>query len=211
MTAIAGFRTKVLAVLDDASNTKFSANQIDQAIRGALRDYSNAFPIERSYSYDVDGEDRIVLPADFAAMHVTRVELIPSGESQDDLSLANAILFLATHVDEQWVIETPGRTIPIGQTIIVYHTGAHFIDGLDSAAGTTIPTADEEIFCLGAAGYALLSRGVNRSEANVYEGNTVDSLQSLAQKYLHDFRGFLSGHDKGYVAAAWDLDTDDHF
>ena len=211
MTAIAAHRTKVLAILDDASNTKFSNNQVDQAIRDALRDYSNAFPIERTYSFDCDGEDRIVLPADFVAMQVMRVELIPSGDSQDDLTKSNEIPFFANYSDEQWVIETPGRTIPIGRTIVIYYSGPHFIDGLDSAAGTTIPDTDDEIFALGAAGYALLSRGVNRSEANVIEGSTVKDLQSLAQKYLHDFRGFLSGRDKGYIAAAWDLDSDDHF
>jgi hypothetical protein len=211
MTAIAGFRTKVLAILDDASNTKFSNNQVDQAIRDALKDYSNAFPLERTYSYDCDGEDRIVLPADFVAMQVVRVELIPSGDSQDDLTKSNQLPFCANYSDEQWVIETPGRTIPIGRTVVIYYTGPHFIDGLDSAAGTTIPDTDDEIFSLGAAGYALLSRGVNRSEANVIESSTTDTLQALAQKYLTNFRGFLSGRDKGYVAATWDLDSDDHF
>ncbi len=44
MTTIAQFRTKVLAILDDASNTKFSNNQVDQALRDALKDYSHAFP-----------------------------------------------------------------------------------------------------------------------------------------------------------------------
>ncbi len=211
MTTIVQYRTKVLAILDDASSTKFSANQVDQAIRDALKEYSNAFPIERSYSYDCDGLDRIVLPADFTAMHVHKVELIPSGDAQADLTVSNEILFIAYYTDEQWVIETPGRTIPADRTIIVYYTSAHFIDGLDSAAGTTIPDTDDELLSIGAAGYALLSRGVNRSEANVYDEDTLSDLQSLAQKYLADFHAMLSGRDKGITFATWPLDTDNKY
>ncbi len=152
-----------------------------------------------------------MLPADFIAMQIMKVELIPTGDDQVDLLKSNVIPVYTYFTDEQWVIETPSRTIPSGRTIVIYYSGPHFIDGLDSAAGTTIPDTDDEALTLGAAGYALLSRGVNRSEANVIESRTLDDLQALAQKYLAYFRGVLSGRDKGMVYAAWDLDTDDHF
>ncbi len=84
-----------------------------------------------------------------------------------------------------------------GRTIVIYYSGPHFIDGLDSAAGTTIPDTGDEALTLGAAGYALLSHGVNRSEANVIESRTLDDLQALAQKYLAYFRGVLSGKRNG--------------
>ena len=206
MTTIAQYRVKVLAVLDDASSTKFSANQVDQALRDALQEYSAARPVERTYVFDATGEDRITLPADFVAMQINRVELEETNPNEGD-----KIDFFPINVDEQWVFETPGRTVPLGKVFVIYYTSPHFVDGLDSAAGTTVPDADDEILSLGAAGYACQSRAVARSEANNLDEDTIAELEKLGNRYLSNFRSQLGGKDKGLQYATWELDTDGKF
>lgn len=199
--AIAGLRTRILAILDDASNTKFSANQVDQAVRDALKEYTAARPIEATYSFDANGEQVIVLPTTFAAFQIMDVY-------KDEDYPQTHYTFLARYEDEQWQIETPNNTIPADTPLIAVYSKVNGIDGLDSFAGTTIPDAEIETLAIGAAGFALLSRAVSRSEANNLDSDTLEGLKKLGDSYIATFQAALRQTDKGHITATWKLDTD---
>lgn len=199
--AIAALRTKVLAILDDASLTKFSNNQIDQAVRDALKEYTVARPIQATYSFDADGQQVIVMPTSFIAFQVLDLY-------KDEAYPQYHYTFYAYYLDEQWQIETPNNTIPANTALFAVYTKVNTIDGLDSAAGTTIPDAEIETLALGAAGFALLSRAVNRSEANNLDNDTLEGLKKLGDSYIAKFNAALKQTDKGYITANWTLDTD---
>lgn len=202
--AIAALRTKVLAILDDASLTKFSNNQVDQAVRDALIEYTRYRPIEATFSFDADGEQVIVMPTSFIAFQVTDLY-------KDEDYPQTHYTFLARYEDEQWQIETPKDTIPANTALIAAYAKVNGIDGLDSFAGTTIPDSEIELFALGAAGFALLSRAVNRSEANNLDSDTLEGLKKLGDSYITKFLTTLKQTPKGYVTAAWKLDTENVF
>ena len=150
MSAIASFRTAIFALLYDTPGVLYTSTEIDQALRWALSEYSLKRPIIRTYAYSVIGTTTVhPLPADFITRHITQVQLYdPDPDNIRDLT------FYAYQKDEQWVIET--REIRnTGDVLVISYSAVHQIDGLDSAAGTTIPAADETILQIGAAGHAM--------------------------------------------------------
>ncbi len=66
MSAIATFRTAIAKLLDDSTNARYSNDQIDQALRQALQEYSRVRPYLQTYNVNGTGERVLEMPADFA-------------------------------------------------------------------------------------------------------------------------------------------------
>lgn len=181
---IATYRTRIALLLDDTTNARYTANQIDQALRTALEEFTLRQPVRRTYSVTADGLRRVVLPADFSALQILGVE-----EWNADPSIDKAIIYTAGFDDEQWYIEFDEDTVPDSGTILtVKYTDYQTIDGLDSAAGTTIPIAMEEPLMMGAAGYAAQSRAVSRAESINLQPGVLSQLLKVAEHYLTKFK-----------------------
>lgn len=202
--AIAALRTKILASLDDAVQNKFSSNQLDQGVRVALFEYTKARPIEATYSFDADGSNVIIMPTSFLAFHVIDVY-------KDETYPQFHYPFYAYIRDEQWNIETPSNTIPANTALIAAYSKANGIDGLDSFAGTTIPDDSIEIFAIGAAGFAIMSRITARSEAVNVNNDAEETLSDIGKAYIERFMLSLMQQDRGFVTANWALDTESKF
>jgi hypothetical protein len=180
MSAIAAYRTAVLALLTDASMAIFSANDVDQALRWALTEYSSKRPLIRTYIFSVDVSTGIhTLPADFVTRHITRVQLYNA-----DPDAITDLAYYAYQVDEQWVINTR-LFVEAGEVLQISYSDVHQIDGLDSAAGTTVPDADETLLQLGAAGHAAQMRAINRVE-------TINMNPDVAKTYFDTSLVFLT-------------------
>jgi hypothetical protein len=66
MSAIDAYRIAILALLADAGKVVFSDNDVDQALRWALAEFSLRRPLIRTYQYSVIGTTAYhELPADF--------------------------------------------------------------------------------------------------------------------------------------------------
>jgi hypothetical protein len=187
MSAIASFRTAIALLLYDPSNLIFSTTETDQALRWALAEYSYKRPYLKTYDYSVLGTTSLhVMPADFLTRHVTKVELWNTS--------ADKILnlpFYAYQVDEQWVIQTMAD-YKTGDVLQVTYSAVHQVDGLDSAAGTTLPLPDESIVQIGAAGQAASMRAMGTVESINMNANVVADYQKLADSYLARFRSMLT-------------------
>ena len=106
-------------------------------------------PLIRTYQFSVDATSAVhVLPADFITRHITKVELYNA-----DPDLIIELTHYAYNRDEQWIVETQ-FAVDAGEVLQISYSAVHTIDDLDSAAGTTVPDADETLLELGAAGHA---------------------------------------------------------
>jgi len=202
MPSITDFRTKILALLDDPNQVKYTSNQVDQALREALSKYDQFLPVEKTYIMNGTGEQRITLPADFTALRIVHVELLKAKPTSKD-----AISFSAYKVDEQWMIETNDRVVSVTESIVIQHSARNYIDGLDSAAGTSVALEDTDALALGAAGFAAVTRSHSRVEAINLAPDVSRQLQALGQKYLDEFYRHFTSASKGFVTANWKLDT----
>ena len=174
MTAIAAFRTSILELLSDSTNIIFSSNNVDQALRWALAEYSYRRPLIRTYQFSVDATTRIhTMPADFLTRQVTCVQLYNSDED-----LITDRTFYAYLRDEQWMIETQ-IAVEAGEVLQVSYSAIHQVDGLDGAAGTTIPLSDEPILHVGAAGRAAQMRALDRIETINMNKDVVAAYKAL--------------------------------
>lgn len=198
---LAQYRVKIRDLLDDTGATRYTEDQIDTALRNALEAYAEKRPLSKTYVLDGTGEQRITLPSDFVATGITRAELIDDTPSRDD-----ELVFIAEKVDEGWTVETVNKTIQVGdQILLTYYTG-HTVDGLDSAAGTTIPAEHTLTVAIGAAGFAAQSRAVSRAETINLQKEVRKQLQELASTYLTMFNDMLADSSKP-AAAKWTMPT----
>ena len=187
MSALAAFRTSILALLSDAGLAIFSNNDVDQALRWALSEYSSRRPLIRTYQFPVIATTGVhILPADFITRHVTNVELY-----DDDLDLIEELTFYAYQRDEQWIVETRSE-VSAGEVLQISYSVIHTIDDLDAAAGTTLPAADEPFIHIGAAGRAAQMRALDRIETINMNKDVAQMYRLLATEYLSSFTAFLT-------------------
>jgi len=199
MSALASFRTSVLALLSDPSNAIFNMNDVDQALRWALSEYSLRRPFIRTYQLSVDATTGVhVLPADFITRHITKVELY----DEDPDSIAD-LTFYAYQRDEQWVVETRFE-VSAGEVLQISYSTIHTIDDLDAAAGTTVPTTDEPLLQVGAAGRAAQMRSLDRIETINMNKDVVQMYKLLAADYLFFFSQY-SVKEPGIILALPDF------
>jgi hypothetical protein len=199
MSALAAFRISVLALLSDASNAIFSSNDVDQALRWALSEFSAHRPFIRTYQLSVDAATGVhSLPADFTTRHITRVQLYD--EDPDDIV---DLVYFAYQRDEQWIVETRPE-VSAGEVLQISYSTIHTIDGLDAAAGTTVPTADEPLLHVGAAGRAAQMRALDRIETINMNKDVVQMYKLLAADYLFFFAQF-SAKEPGIILALPDF------
>jgi hypothetical protein len=185
MSALAAFRTSILALLSDPSNAIFSMDSVDQSLRWALVEYSSRRPLIRTYQLSVDATTGIhTLPADFVTRHITKVELW-----NDDPDSIEDLVFYAYQRDEQWFVETQSE-VSAGEVLQISYSATHTIDDLDSAAGTTVPLADEHLIQVGAAGRAAQMRALDRIETINMNKDVVQMYALLAADYLFFFAQF---------------------
>jgi len=207
---LAQYRTAVLALLDDASSERYTSDQIDAALKLALIDYSSLRPIPRTYYFDTTGDKVMELPADFAARQITRVQAFGSNDPNSIYDLD----FIARLIDEQWTLEIIGSNgkrsniiYPAGDVLVITYADFQSIDGLNGAVVTTID--DDNLICMGAAGYAAQSRSVSRSETINMQPAVQRQLMDLANQYFGQFFARLH-QNKGLVMAAFgDMPADE--
>ena len=205
MSALAAFRVSVLALLSDASNAIFSNNDVDQALRWALSEFSSHRPFIRTYQFTVDATTGVHnLPTDFITRHITNVQLY-----DEDPDAIVELPFYAYLRDEQWIIETRSE-VSAGEVLQISYSTIHTIDGLDSAAGTTLAAADEPIIHVGAAGRAAQMRALDRIETINMNPDVVQMYKLLAADYLFFFSQ-MSDKEPGIILALPDFPSVDTF
>ena len=202
--ALAAYEARVLALLDDASQARYTTAQVDAALRWALNVYSQNRPLTLTYSLDTDGNQTIELPDDFTGHRIMMVQLYDA-----DIDDIRTLGFYAYERDESWFIMTTAETIDAGETLIITYAGEHTIDNLDSAAGTTIPTEHEEFIAIGAAGYALNQRVSTLLESNNLNDDAIQRMMQLAHANITFFLNYVSARPGSSWAVMPSMATDE--
>ena len=192
-------------LLDDPGTDRYTSALIAEGISLALAAYSQLKPLSRTYVLDSTGSKRITLPADFEAKAITAVEW-----ESDLADFTDDIAFYATRQDEQWILELPGNFIPVGEIINIGYETSHTIDGLDGAAGTTIPDEDIALFCLGAAGFSMRARATSKVEDNNLNMSEAADLAKLASNQITFFlKSFGNSPSMPFASASWHIKSID--
>jgi hypothetical protein len=202
MSNLAAYRIAVLALLVDPTNVVFSNNDVDQALRWSLAEYSLRRPLIRTYQFTVDVATTVhSMPLDFITRQVTRVELY-----NEDPEKILDLPFFAFYTDEGWIIQTT-LEIASGYVLTIYYSDVHTIDDLDGAAGTTVPEADETLLQTGSAGRCAQMHALSKVETINLNNDVVKLYRDLAVDYLASFNAGLQKEPGIAVAAITFPDT----
>ena len=198
MKTIADFRTDTLTLLGDASGRRYSNDVLDMAIREALSVTMNYHPrhsiVTESVAQSVGRE--IVLnwmpPAGGVILNIRNAsgDLLHASDYQD-----------GTHTILQFY---GSGTVPAaGDELSIELALPHTIQGLDSAASTTVPDDLALTVCSGAAGYAMRIRA--RSVTEVF-GKRPEDTERLIEQAEMMIRIFLSDLEIKYLGAYYHKD-----
>ena len=182
MSAIAAFRTAILKLLDDASSTRFTSAQVDQALIAVLNEYNRIKPLVSTYNVDGTGEYIIEMPADFQPIHVIKVEL------HDENTLPQLELKFQTFTqDSQWFIELTDTAVSSTRRWISPTPPPTPLTAWKAQPAQQF-RPDEPALQAGAAGYAAMFRAVSRAESVNLQPDVAAALLKISYVFLQSFR-----------------------
>ena len=193
MSTLSDFRTNILAFLQDSSNIAWTNDEIDAALRQAIREYSQDYPCmtETVITCLADGREIALNELD-GLIGVADVWWPYDSDAASETwppnrvkgwrliwDNAEPVLFLSSKDSSQ-----PQQN----DEIRIWYFKAHTITNLDSESLTTIPHQHERLVCLGAAGFAAASGAIDRAEVI-----DPDILRKWGYNRLSEFRRDLEG------------------
>jgi hypothetical protein len=193
---LAQFEARLAAFLMDEANAVWPTTALDEALRQALDEYSQANPLSMETVLTTPAAGReIALNGLSGLQQVTDVwwpydtgALTPAWPPNrpwgwrlwwDD---AQAVLILDAE---------NGAEPQAGDELRVWYTARQRIQGLDGAAATTISAEHHSLVVLGAAAYACWSRSVDQTETAATAAVSTPNYAALALRFLRLFRARL--------------------
>ena len=188
MTTLTTVRERLETTLQDASNERWSSDDLDEAIRRALEEFSLVEPHEQ----------------------VTTLTLSSAGREIDISSLSNCLQVSRVwwpyeaadpeHPPRWRPFEVWGDTLYLdtdskpatGDVVRLWYTEQHTLDGLDGASSTTLPPDAETILIAGAAGFAAQARAAELSETLNVDAGVVQRLSDYAKQQSAAFHILLT-------------------
>jgi hypothetical protein len=160
---------------EDASNYRWTDDEIDRAIAKAVKEFSQYCPREmKSTVATDDGSIELDISTLTDRVSVDKVEFPVDSEPR-------AFTRFEVYQDTLYFLETQGD----GEDCYVYWTAIHTLDGDTS----TIPTRHEDLVALGAAAYAALAQSQYSTNRANYGGEDVDrDYLSWARARLKEFQ-----------------------
>ena len=184
-TGTPNFRDRLESMLQDASNLKWSTDDLDEAIRQALEQYTLYDPVHAITTVELSSDGREI---DISAVtNLLRVEKV-----WWDYDSATPGYPPNWRKFDVW----PGSILYIdddaqpasGDTLRIWYTKPHTLNGLDSATVTTIPLEDIGFLIGGAASYAAKTRAIELSESLNLDSHVVTRLNKYADDMESDFK-----------------------
>ena len=196
---LATIRDRVEARLQDATNARWSTDDLDEAIRTALEQYSKYKPTHALGTIALSSDGReIDISSLTGCLQVEDVWW--DYDSSDPSYPPNYRQF------EVW----PGDLLYIddreepesGDTVRVWYTKMHTIEDLDSATATTLPADDEGTIVTGACHFAAQMRSVELAEDLYAHNDVVSDLRKYADEQGRNFRFQAQMELRAYVRRA---------
>jgi len=165
---------------EDSGNYRWTNDEIDRHIAHAVKEYSEAVPLEvKATIATVSGSREIDVSSLTDRIMVQAVEY-PTGEfpkRYQRFALWNDTVTLL------------GDLIPDGSNCYIYYGKLHTING---AGSSTIPSKDEDLIALGATGYAAVEYAAYAIDRVSVGGKSTPSVAlGWGKDRLHQFRAEL--------------------
>lgn len=207
MTTLTDLQTKVLMLLGDPSGARYTTAQIIDALRLALADYSRHASQFFKYTFTlaVDGRDQF-LPTSGSNIDRIIQAWYPYTPGDDNPPVLEN--FYSTSGSAPLHIGS-SRFPVAGDSILLFCSKPHTIQGLDAAAITTVPFANHIILIVGAAAYASVMRSGTMAEAYTAKQNLIafsNQMMNLFSFYLSSLRAESARTDAIFQSSSWKLD-----
>jgi hypothetical protein len=160
---------------EDASNYRWTDDEIDRAVARAVKEFSQYCPREiKSTLATVGGSIELDISSLTDRVSVDKVEFPVDSKPR-------TFTRFEVYQDTLYFLKTQGD----GENCYVYWTTIHTLDG----ATSTIPARYEDLIALGAAAYAALSESQYSTNRANYGGEDVDrDYLSWARVRLREFQ-----------------------
>ncbi len=198
-STLSDIRDRVEARLQDASNERWSTDDLDEAIRTALEQYSKYQPQHALGTVNISTAGREIDISSLTGL--LRVEKVWwDYDSTDPTYPPNYRQF------EVWpgdILFIDDRSEPAaGDVVRVWYTKMHTIEDLDSAGSTTIPVDDEGTIVTGACHFAAQIRSAELAESLTAHKDVVNNLRKYASEQGTNFRYQAQMELRAYVRRA---------
>jgi len=182
-------RDRVEAALHDSGNATWSTDDLDEAIRTALHEYSANLPYETIGTVTLSAAGREVDISSLSG-YLTVERVWWDYDSTDPAYPPHWRDF------ELW----PGDVLFIkdsdepdsGDVVRVWYTKRHTLKDLDSATATTFSERDESLIVVGACAYAALQRAVEVSEDLTVDGWVHQRLRTWGEERMEEFQAGIA-------------------
>ncbi len=199
-------RGLVQSKLQDSGATRWSTDDIDDAIRSALALYSDRNPNHAITTVTLSANGREI---DISSItDLVRVEKV--WWDYDSSSPGYPPNYRQFEVWPGAVLYIDDRDEPqSGDVVRIWYTKNHTINGLDSATATTIYKGDEEYIAQGAAYFAARARAAELAETLTVDDDVVKRLLDWAQEEGKAFRYWINQKPPAWQRYAYAYGQDD--
>ena len=199
---LAQFQDRIGAALMDAAGATFSDATLQEALRTALHEYTEAAPLamETVLVLPADGRE-IALDGLAGLIAVTRVwwpyDYAAAAETWPPNRVGRWSLWWDYGRPVLFLEAADGGQPQAGDEVRIWYTRQQTIQDLDAAAATTVPLQDESMLVQGAAAYAMLSRSTSQAEIASTGAIATPNYAATAFRLLRQFRAGLAArrHD----------------
>lgn len=227
MTTFSEFRDLVENAVNDAGNTHFSTDVIEEWIADAIREYSQHFPRQKSTDITTTNPTRTYdLPADFQDALFVIYPL--AGDDEPLLTYAertgghffqdagvDGYYTLLRHADAQDSIEIQISAIPDdAETIRVHYLGDHDSDSWSASTAVSVPERHHPILIKYCVWQAL--KYLEQAEEQDPTSNSSLLMAQMAQNayraeraYYSALRRAIAGQQGRSSTLTWKLDKHD--
>lgn len=205
-TSTPNLRGRVEASLQDSGHSRWSTDDLDEAIRKALDQYSILSPHTAIGTIALATAGREISLTTLTGL--VRVEKV--WWDYDSGTPGYPPNYRQFEVWPGSILYIDDETEPTsGEIVRVWYTLLHTLKDLDSAATTTISTEDVTAIVHGAAGFAAQQRSIERTENLNVDKDTTTKLNTWSERQLRTFR-FLSRRTlPAWQRHAYGYDQDD--
>ena len=189
MSDLTTLRAQVASLLSDASHDRWATDELDDALRLALRHYSERRPRELETTLTLAEAGRELSLAGVSGLlrplrvwwPYTAAEPAYPPRWVPWERHGTATLFLHVADEPQ-----------AGDGVRLFYAALHTVEGLDDETATTLAADEEGTLVVGAAGYAALARAAYVNEAVSRSERTPEQWHAWAESRLADFEKHLA-------------------
>ena len=190
MTAtLAALRDRVERMLADTGNSIWSTDDMDEAVRQALHEYSKTRPLRSVGTLVLSADGREIDVSSLSGLLGVSEAWIPYTSSDPEYPpKRRAFEFWP---DQGKIYVTGDYEPQNGDTARIFYTKLQTLNGLDGETATSFPDDDETLIASGAAGYAATSRAVDLAERVTLDRLTAQQVRAWGLAKLQEFRSGL--------------------